>query len=133
MKKKLIICGIMALCIVFFVNAEMKYYSDWINGYKGYGEAIYVATSDKIDPKEISDGWEENIKKLGYSITYRCRKLTNQQSFLIGSALSEYDLLDEEVYMVRIKEGADQYTFIVVIKNNQSSFEWYGGVRLPQI
>lgn len=133
MKKKLIICGIMALCIVSFVNAEMKYYSDLINGYKGYAQAFYVGTTKNIDPKSFSDGWEENIKRLGYSITYRCRKLTNQQSFLIRSAINEYDLLEEEVYMVQIKEGADQYTFTVVIKNNNSSFEWYGGVRLPQI
>ena len=133
MKKKLIICGIMALCIVSFVNAEMKYYSDWINGYKGYAQAFYVSTTKNIDPKSVADGWEEDIKQKGYSITYRCRKLTNQQLFLISSAINEYKLSDEEVYMVFIKEGTYQYSFFVVIKNNKSSFEWYGGILLPQV
>lgn len=110
MKKKLICLAVTMLLVVAICSGtEFKYYSDW-QGHSGYAVAEYCTTHDSsvfnkpnfLDDRfrESLDDFEEGIKTLGYVKSRDIKKLSKEESFLIWSALNEYELLDGEVYKV---------------------------------
>lgn len=127
MKKKSLIGVFVFLLIIPIYASELKRYTDWNNGYTGYAGADYIGTTKTINPKTFSMEAEQRIRNLGVYITRYCQKLSNQERYLLWSALGMYNYTDNEIYSVTIQQGKEILQLVVVITNGGSSCNWYGG------
>lgn len=107
--------------------ADIKWYSDWKNGYCGYAGADYIGTTKNIDPNAYANNAEAHLRSLGVYITRYCQKISKQENYLLWSALSMYNYSDGEVYAVTIQQGKEILNLFVVIKDGGKSCSQYGG------
>ena len=128
MKKRLLICIAMLIFILFSINAQSYY--DWNNGYSGSAVAYYLGTTKTINPAQVAEDAEHNMRSIGLKVTGYCQKLSKTESFLIWSALNEYDYNDGEVYSLVINPSNNitALCLVVVITNGGKSFQWYDAV-----
>ena len=142
MKKKQIICIVVLCCTMLPVMAtEGKIYRDYSNGYAGYAVAEFWPSKNGIvtdrdgvsrSLSEFCDFYETEIKSHGTFLGKK-EKLTKEETFLIWSALDEYELLNGEVYVVIITtdqvlgDGVEFSYFLVTIADNGRSCTPYGG------
>ena len=87
--------SILLLLSLFPLNAdEWKWYSDWNTGYCGYASASFIGTTKTVNPET-----DAAIIELAYrsydmvSFLYHPKKLSKQQTFLLESALRQFDSL----------------------------------------
>ena len=140
MKKKLVCIVVLCCTMLPVMAAEGKIYRDYINGYSGYAIAEFFPSKNGIvtdrdgvsrSLSEFCDFCETEIKSKGTFLGKK-EKITKEENFLIWSALNEYELLDEEVYVVIITtdqvlgDGVEFSCFLVTIKNNGRNCTPYG-------
>lgn len=147
--KKLICLAATMLLVVAVCSGEMRYYSDWETGYKGYVDIAY--TGNLIDKLGSSSAFysydigeflqnlqrsqtEQKEQLLGFDKVRDIEKLSKEENFLIWSALNEYELSDGDAYVVSCTTSLTQpnvkYFTVVIINNGKSlnglvrSFHW---------
>lgn len=145
--KKLICLAVVMPLVVAVCSGEMRYYSDWKTGYKGYVDIAY--TVNLIDELGSSsafysyniEGLLQNLQKvrdtefkkqMGIDKVRDIEKLSKEENFLLWSALNEYELSDGDMYSVTCTSSlqpgpkpTSKY-FSIVIINNGNSFKWVG-------
>ena len=132
MKKKAILWFVLLCCTISpLVAQKAKFYDDF-EGHRGYAEARYETKVANADPSKYGDpgGWYYDYEPWLQKINpdRRITKLSKEDSFLIWSALNEYEILTDEIYQVAIIRSDDSLAlFTVAIKNNGESFQWHGG------
>ena len=126
MKKKFVF--IIFLLLHFFCFSEVKPYYDITNGYHGYADAIYNGYRTNEYCHQLIDYQMYSFRD---RFPVRKHKFSNQQIFLIDSALGEYDICKNEVYVVCLFETSSTYnsTAIVRIINNKGNFEIVDGFQ----
>lgn len=123
MKKKIFV--VMILVCIFLMSAGAKKYYDFGNGYYGEARSECLGTEPPLNAYEIADFRRANVNPFGH-FSGRCYKLSNEENFLVGSALCEYNLKTNEVYSVALtKDYVTTLLLIVVIKDNGKSYKWY--------
>ena len=109
MKKKIALCLVFMLCILSAVAGREKLgsytkYEDRKNGYSGWAYVSYEGTTKETD---AYTEMQELIEFYRWEVPFRRSKLTNEESFLMWSALAEYDYKKREVYYVEIRDKPD--------------------------
>lgn len=128
--KKQIFCLIILITQCVFIFAQnLKFYYDYDSGYEGKARAFYVGTTQTINPSQSAKRLESVPNLI---VTKYCEKLSKEETFLLWSALKEYDYKDNEVYLVNIYTGSyfGVLSLVAVIENNMKGLRWYGGVYL---
>ncbi|MBR5966623.1 MAG: hypothetical protein IK015_10960 [Treponema sp.] len=130
MKKRIVFLLLLAAGVV--CNAQqMKFYSDYNNGYQGWAGAVYDSSkSSDYEPLCDFTRWhaEEFAKKYNTDC-YKINKLTNEHSFLMWSALNEYNYKIGEVYGVIICTyygGRYLYAHLCVNIVSSDRVKWVG-------
>lgn len=123
MKKKiLVLIAFFALAVVEGA-AEDHYYSN--GNYSGYASISYIGKNKEIDIVNDFDQVFSGFVK--YFDTIEIEKLSNKDSFLINSALDEYDCKKGEVYFISISDDEYNYTKVFLIEiGNKDSYYWVG-------
>ena len=128
MKRKILIISFFFFFeIVHIFPADMRWYSDYSKGYSGYAGADYIGTTKNINPSKFANEGEQRLRNIGVTISRYCEKLSKAESFLMWSALEQYDYYQNEIYSVTIQQGKQILQLIVVIKDDGNSVDWYGG------
>ncbi|MBO5729591.1 MAG: hypothetical protein J6R67_00140 [Treponema sp.] len=108
MKKKTIIYMLVLCCTMLPVMAGgPKFYYDYSRGYKGEAYAFFknktASIYDETLLREIFDNYERKMQELyGWVRVRGDIKITKEDSFLLWSALNEYDLSTGEIYVVYV-------------------------------
>lgn len=106
MKKKTIICMLVLCCTLLPVMAGgPKFYYDYSRGYKGEAFALFenktASIYDETLLREVFDNYERKMQEeFGWVRGRDDIKITKEDSFLLWSALNEYDLSAGEIYAV---------------------------------
>lgn len=128
MKRKfLIISFFFFFEIVHIFPADTRWYYDYSKGYSGYARADYLGTPKNINLSKLANECEQHLRNIGVTISGYCEKLSKAESFLMWSALEEYDYYQNEIYLVTIQQGKQILQLYVVIKDDGNSVDWYGG------
>lgn len=131
MKKRIALCLVFMLCILSAVTGREKLgsytkYEDRKNGYSGWAVARYLGTTKETDAyKEM----QELASSLYWMMPSLCSKLTNEESFLMWSALAEYNLKKGEIYYISICDYPTNRTkdlLLFVTITGKDTLEWYG-------
>ena len=138
MKKKTIICMLVLCCTMLPVMARgPKFYYDYSRGYKGGGVALFenktASIYDETLLREVFDNYERKMQEeFGWVRGRDDIKITKEDSFLLWSALNEYELLDGELYFVVISTPpyTEVLSFLVMITDNGNGYTWYGGWQI---
>ena len=131
MKKRIALCLVFMLCILSAVPGREKLgsytkYEDRKNGYSGWAVAGYLGTAKETDAyKEM----QELASSFYWETHFPCSKLTNEESFLMWSALAEYNFKKGEIYNISIcdyptKRTKDLELFVTI--TGKDTLEWYG-------
>ena len=144
MKKKTILCMILLCCTMLPVMAaEGKFYRDYSKGYKGIAMVTFEGrTESRYDGKrdlllEVLDKYDRIFQETVIpTVLHDCirgvynARLTKEETFLLWSALHEYELSDGEMY-AGILSAENQFgmysSFMVVaviITSNGTSCEY---------
>lgn len=123
MKKKIILCFAFTFCISL-ASVFGRRYEDKKNGYSGLAMATYLGTIKEIDDWGTITLLRNNHEMDGHR-TRDCEKLSKAESFLMWSALEEYNFKKNEVYNILIFEGYD-YLVLTVTITGKDTLEWYG-------
>lgn len=137
---KKLICLAVVMLVVAVCSGRVRYYSDQSTGYEGNAAADYVGNTvtkrgmfstfdelvDYVKTDSISMFDTEELFKVRY-----IEKLSKEESFLIWSALNEYDYEDGDLYAVTVDPPElwgvlGWRLFGVCITNNGKSFKWVG-------
>ncbi len=123
MKKKLIVC-ILVLCSITLLNANSpKWYSDPVNQYGGLAGATYASSDDSLNLNDV----HEIARKIS-GIDMKCyqgpyKKLSKEDSFLILSALDEWNYSIGDIYNVIVYYNSGITLFVTVrIKKDKFDF-----------
>ena len=111
--------------LVFAQNINFKYYSsiqdgDYESGFSGYAVAIYITEQEM---PEI----EQKISTIGRKVN----KITRNNSWLCWKALNEWELLNNENYLIICSDSLiaeEGLLIIATIQENGDSFSWRGAV-----
>lgn len=135
MKKKIALCLVFILCILSAVAEREKAgsftkYEDRKNGYSGWASAQYWGTIKEKDAYKEMREMISNLTRYFGAVCLPLSKLTNEESFLMMSALAEYNYKKGEVYFVEIRDvsnvsAAKKLIFFITITGNDS-LTWYG-------
>lgn len=122
MKKKiLVLIAFFALAVVEGA-AEDHYYNN--GNYSGYASISYIGKNKEID---IVNDFDQVFGFAKYYDTIIIEKLSNKDSFLINSALDEYDCKKGEVYAVWISDEYENNSKLFLIEiGNKDSYYWVG-------
>lgn len=126
MKKRIIFCVVFLLEFVCALSARgPKFYQDYQNGYAGTALADFLGYGK--DAYSKFDSYMDYSRREGLLRLYPLEKLTNEESFLIWSALGEFDVRDGEVYGVSFTRTMSEGGIgVVTIKDNGEVFTWRG-------
>lgn len=128
MKKKIMFIFLISISLIPLFGAKSKYYYDYQNGYSGYASADYLGSTKKgFNIIEYKTNMEGMLGSYGYSFK-KCAGLSKQESFLLWSAIDEYNRSYNDCFEVMITEGS-QITWLVgeiTNKNGVENFSWYG-------
>lgn len=132
MKTRIVLYLVFMLCILSAVAGREKYgsftkYEDKKNGYSGWACADYLGTTKETDAyKEM----QELISGTPRQVHNPCSKLTNEESFLMWSALADYNYKKGEVYYVEIRDKPDargvKNLILFITITGKDTLEWYG-------
>lgn len=118
--KKAVVVLVIALFVATFASAQMlKSYYDWENGYSGKAYALYVNTTNTVDPIDVASSVREYSLTLGLHYLRPAHKLSKQEYFLIKSALNEYNCSKNEIYYVTLVQGREMLLLVVDIIDSQ--------------
>ena len=135
MNKKILIF-ILILLFVWSLEAEgFKLYSFKDEGYSGYAFATYM---DYMPPLDVVEGLaernEEYYRKQNSFIRYNSGKLSKQESFLLWSALNEYNYKNGEMYVVVIKQKNEYlHLFVIIIDEFNYECRFWGGIYTTKL
>ncbi|EMB24376.1 hypothetical protein E4N83_10935 [Treponema denticola] len=135
MNKKILIFILMLLFVWGLEAEELKFYSFKDRGYSGYAIASYMAYMPPLDVVEkLAERNEEYYKEQNAFIRYNRGKLSKQESFLLWSALNEYDYEEGEMYVVVIKQE-DEYLHLFVIIMDEVNYgcHFWGGIYTKKL
>lgn len=107
MKKKIALCLVFMLCILSAVVGREKFgdftkYDDKKNGYSGWASVKYMGTTKETDVYTEMQKLSAFIYRIKRNVPLPYTKLTNEESFLMWSALAEYSYKKGEMYYVSI-------------------------------
>ena len=124
MKKKILVFTFLCLLSVSFSQqTNLKHYSDYTNDFEGYSVALYF---DKdIDYESFINNVETKI----FETTEKqpIKKLSKNNMWLLKCALNEWELAENEVYVVCIASSliAREYILIFTRINENENFDWW--------
>lgn len=133
-KQTVLLATVAVFCVIcltigniFAQNFDLKHYSTIMDGdyYSGY--AIAILLSDEELPKGKLNELETDILSKGKIIN----KLTKTNFWLCQKALDEWDVKDNEIYMIICANSLyadDCVVVIATIKDGGKSFNWMGSV-----
>ena len=128
---------ILIVFIIFSINglvsaqsSNLKRYSDYRNGFRGVAAAEYIGTIKEIN----SESSEINVRMLEvlekFPPTGRTfDKISRNNYWLCQQALNEWDIKEDEVYVIMCADSMYAENAIIVIAligNNGESFSWWG-------
>ena len=135
MKKKTILCMVLLCCTILPVMARgPKFYYDYSRGYKGGGVALFenktASIYDETLLREVFDNYERKMQEeFGWVRGRDDIKITKEDSFLLWSALNEYDLSTGEIYAVFVTPinnlGRYLIFFSVMITDNGNNCKYF--------
>lgn len=102
---------------------SLKYYSDG-TGYSGWDVAYYERERNDLNWRDEAQEMREILESSKFRYIAPCDKLSNEESFLLWSALYEYDRRDYEVYQVLIAQGNELLALVVQITNDGENCYW---------
>ncbi|MCR4953512.1 MAG: hypothetical protein K6A43_05495 [Treponema sp.] len=105
---------------------EYKYYYDKTEGYSGYSYARYDGTLKSLGVKEVVEYAQVMSFRLSaYIPQVPIGKMSAEESFLVWSALNEYDYKQNEVYFVQLNYGKKQHLDVYVcIKEHGKAIDY---------
>ncbi len=125
------------LVFLIFLNCYVyaqtpKWYQDSKNQYQGYANATYYGNDDSYDLYTVHKGvLEVASKTLIYSSAYQ--KLSREDTFLLWSALNEWDYKIGDIYNVLIMYPNGLYILLTVKITKKDSATFYGStLRMRQ-
>ncbi len=111
---------------LFAQNEDLKFYSDYSKGFKGYATSIFIDDlkddEDDIEPQFYFDFFIEQIEeKLPSS-----KKITKQNTWLINQAMNEWDYAKDEIYcfFCADSEYATKFLMVFLIVKGKENFTW---------
>lgn len=120
MKKKITLLILVLFHFFCFAESELKYYFDITNGFKGQSSAEYCGARTNEYCHMLIDFQMRSFPAWNL---VRKKKFSNQQIFLINSALREYEIWQNEVYMVCTFEETINTVSMVRIIDNKGNYE----------
>ena len=135
MNKKISIFILMLLFVWVLEAEDLKFYSFKDEGYSGYAIASYMAYMPAFDVVEkLAESNEEYYKKHNAFIRYNMGKLSKQESFLLWSALNEYNYKDGEMYAVVIKQKNEYlHLFVIIMDEVNYGCHFWGGIYTTKL
>lgn len=123
MKKKLLVLIIVLNSITLLSANSPKWYSDPVNQYEGLAAATYASSDDTLNLNNVHE-----IARKVSGIDMTCyqgpyKKISKEDSFLILSALGEWDYSIGEIYNVIVyyKSGI---TLFVTVRIKKEKFDY---------
>lgn len=128
MKKKFAFFILLSTLVLYGASSQqLKSYSDYRNGFAGLASAKYQGMIYSIN----IDAHISQLKTLAYSgqngtsNPFHVSKLTEEQRFLMWSALNEYNYSEDEVYDIYIQTGS--VILLLVVQFGKNGNLWYDG------
>ena len=119
-----------------FGDDNLKHYYDKKTGYEGWANIEFIGMNSElekqgIDFTQVAALAKEEALKAGEPVITDCNELSELESFLVLSALNEYDYEEGETYIVGIttQEPAkieSALCLFVTITDGGKSFNWSG-------
>jgi len=114
-------------------NFDLKYYSDYTNGFRGVAMAVYIdnigVNNLELETSELNNLMTEFFEDFFPSTGRTIDKLSRNNYWLCQQALNEWDIEEGEVYMIICADNMfseDILIIIAIIENSVGSFKWWG-------
>lgn len=123
--------AVVALVVVVatgqLAGQEIKFYSNFANGYSGGAIVKYCGTTAERSLREWHQLRMSSFKD-AQILEEGPKKLTNEENWLIWQALGEYNYRDGEVYAIAgSTDGGTLLIVTVSIADNGNSINWHAG------
>ena len=119
-----------------FEDDNLKHYYDKQKGLEGWSNVEFIGLNSELEKQgidfvQIANLAKQEALKAGEPAITDCNELSELESFLVWSALNEYDYEEDETYIVGITtkepETADSgLCLFVTITYGGKSFDWSG-------
>ncbi len=117
-------------------NDEFKHYYDKFSGFEGWAQVEFMGLNSELEKQGFSiaiiiDAMKEEARKAGEPVFSDCHELSKLETFLVWSALEEYDYEDGELYVIGITTedpGRIEKALCLFVKitDGGSNFVWDG-------
>jgi hypothetical protein len=114
-------------------NFDLKYYSDYTNGFRGVAVAVYLdnigADNLGLERSELNDIIAEFFEEIFPSTGRTIDKLSRNNYWLCQQALNEWNTEAGEIYMIICADNMysdDCIVIIAMIENGRGAFSWWG-------
>lgn len=122
--------------LIGFEDDDLKHYYNKKTGLEGWANIEFMGMNSELEKQgvdfvQIIGSVKEEALKAGEPVITDCNELSELESFLVWSALNEYDYEEDETYVVGITtkepETADSGLFLfVIVTDGGENFYWNG-------